>query len=167
MEYWVDGYNLILRKGWNTKATLQQARDRLLSAVTGLGVTVRVFFDASKPGAGGLQSGSPSTRVVVTFVRDRSADDAIADALRAAPKDTVTVVTDDRELRGRARQLGANTCGVNRFVEKLEKKHAPGINPRNQGSKTPRGDKPGHVSKKQVNDWMKYFGFDEDKDPLA
>ena len=166
MEYWVDGYNLILRKHWNAKATLQQARDRLLSAVTALGGPVRVFFDASKPGAGGRQPGTPSTRVAATFVRDKSADDAIADALRSTPKGTVTVVTDDRELRGRARQLGANTCGVDRFLEKLEKAYAPQSKPTQRGGDAAPSEKPGHISKRQVDDWMKYFGFDEDEDPL-
>lgn len=162
MEYWVDGYNLILRRRWNAQATLEQARDRLLSAVAGLGVQVRVFFDASKPGAGGPVTGSPSTKVVSTFVRDGTADDAMAEALRAAPKGTVTVVTDDRELRGRARQLGANTCGVDRFLQKLERRHTPRSKQRHRGGKVAPGEKPGHVSKKQVDEWMKYFGFDED-----
>ena len=104
--------------------------------------------------------------MVATFVRDKSADDAIADALRSTPKGTVTVVTDDRELRGRARQLGANTCSVDRFLDKLKKTYAPQSKPSQRDGRTAPSEKPGHVSKRQVDDWMKYFGFDEDEDPL-
>jgi len=164
VEYWIDGYNLILRKRWNATMTLEQSREKLLAAVTGLGVPVRVFFDASRPGAGGQGGHSRSTRVTPVFVRDRSADDAMADALRSAQKGVVTVVTDDRELRGRVRQLGANALGVTKFLERVEKKTGPRSQPGAHGRKVPPGEKPGHVSRKQVDDWMNWFGFDENDD---
>lgn len=167
MEYWIDGYNLILRKRWTETLTLEQSRDKLLSAVTALDVPVRVFFDASKAGGHGGGPGShasPSTKVTPRFIRDGSADDAMVDALRGVPKGSVTLVTDDRELRGRARQLGANALGVSKFLERLEKRRSPISPPRTRNGKTAPGEKPTHISKKQVQDWMDWFGFDEDGD---
>jgi len=165
MEYWIDGYNVILRKRWNDSETLEQAREKLLSAVVALGVTVRVYFDAAKAPGGHGSSHSRSSRVVPVFVRQGTADDAMADDLRNKPKSQITVVTDDRELRGRARQLGANTCGVNTFVAKLDKTISPVSKPRRHGRPTATGDKPGRVSKKDVDDWMRYFGFDDEEEP--
>lgn len=168
VEYWIDGYNLILRKRWNASMTLQQCRDKLLSSVAALGVPVRVFFDASKPGAGGVRGdATPSTLVTPVFVRDRSADDAMADLLRSARKGSVTVVTDDRELRGRVRQLGANALGVSKFLERLEKKASPVVRPGTRGAPVEPGEKPSHISRKQVQEWMDWFGFDEDDDLLG
>jgi hypothetical protein len=87
-------------------------------------------------------------------------------ALRAAPRGTVTLVTDDRELRGRARQLGANTLGVDRFLEKLERAVSP-VPPKPATKKGPAGDRGQHgLSKKQLDDWMNWFGFDPDEEPL-
>jgi hypothetical protein len=101
------------------------------------------------------------------FVTGGTADDAMAEALRGAPRNQVTLVTDDRELRGRARQLGANTCGVNRFLVKLDKKISPVTKPRGRDAPTSPDGKPRHVSAKDVDDWMNYFGFDKDEDPLS
>ena len=165
MEYWIDGYNVILRKRWNDRGTLEQAREKLLSAVIALGVPVRVYFDASKTPGGHGSPHSRSSHVVPVFVRQGTADDAMADDLRNKPKSQITVVTDDRELRGRARQLGANTCGVNTFVAKLDKTISPVSKPRRHGRPTATGDKPGRVSKKDVDDWMRYFGFDDEEEP--
>ena len=84
MEYWVDGYNLILRKRWVRTMTLEAAREKLLRAVVALNSTVNVFFDASRTaGAVTKESGlSPSSKVIVTFVRSGTADDSI---IRAVP----------------------------------------------------------------------------------
>jgi predicted RNA-binding protein with PIN domain len=168
MEYWVDGYNLILRKRWTDTMTLEQSRDRLLSAAAALANPVHVYFDASQsPGGGGrAPTSTPSTRVRAVFVRGEEADEAMITALRAAPRGTVTLVTDDRELRGRARQLGANTLGVDRFLEKLERAVSP-VPPKPATKKGPVGDR-GQLglSKKQLDDWMNWFGFDPDEEPL-
>ena len=84
MEYWIDGYNVILRKRWNANRTLEQAREHLLSAALALGVPVRVYFDASKAPGGIGPAHSRSSRVVPVFVTGGTADDAMAEALRGA-----------------------------------------------------------------------------------
>jgi predicted RNA-binding protein with PIN domain len=170
MEYWLDGYNLVLRKGWDREGGLEAARARLLRAVTPLGVACRVYFDArGGAGVGGpSREESPSTLVRPLYVKDRPADDAMADDLRAAAKGTVTVVTDDRELRGRAKQLGATTLGVEKFLEKLDHAATPVRKPsassrarKKEPGATPEAGRDARLSKREVDEWMKLFGFEE------
>src|SRR5262245_22126773 len=130
MEYWVDGYNLILRKGWDKELTLSQARERLLRAVVPTGLPTRVYFDASRDRVTGSNVTSPSTKVTPVFVRSGTADDAMIADLRAVRAPDVTLVTDDRELRGRARQVGANALGVDKFLERIDVANAPPAPPR-------------------------------------
>ncbi len=169
MEYWIDGYNLIGRARFTTGATLEQARDRLIGHLVPLGVPIRVYFDAAKAGLPNGSGVAPDPRVRVVFVRDRSADDAMVAELRAGRPKDVTLVTDDRELRGRAKQLGATTLGVDKFLAKIQVANAPAAPPkRPSATPPPAGDreKPSHVSKRDVDEWMKLFGFTEDGDPL-
>jgi predicted RNA-binding protein with PIN domain len=165
MEYWVDGYNLILRKAWDREGTLEQARARLLRSVVPLGVPLRVYFDAKK-GDGRSRDESPSTRVKAVYATAVAADDAMASDLRGVPRGQITVVTDDRELRGRAKQLGAATLGVDKFLEKVDLANAPVREPP-PSSRAPE-PQPGakdvrdfRLSKKEVDEWMKAFGLDE------
>lgn len=166
METWLDGYNVILRQGWNKKASLEEARARLLTAVAALKQPVRVYFDAQKfPGrVTRSEASSPDVRAI--FVREGSADDAIVEDLRGASG--VTVITDDRELRNRARQLKANAVGVDKFIKRLQ--HA--VAPLSKPTRKPRGtrsekeqDRSRSLSGKDVEDWLDFMGLDEDWQP--
>ena len=167
MEYWIDGYNLILRRGGPRPDELMEAaRERLLRGATALAVPMRIYFDAS--GGGGPAVAARSQGAVrAIYVGDRSADDQMVSDLRAHgnPRD-VTIVTDDRELRQRARQLKANTLGVARFGERLDRAVSPASHPApgrpEKGEARPAG---GNLSKKQVDEWLDYFGIDEDWKP--
>ena len=172
MEYWVDGYNLILRKAWDREGGLESARAKLLRLAVPLGSPVRIYFDARK-GDGRARDESPSTRVKPVYVTNRDADDAIAADLRLAPKGSVTVVTDDRELRGRAKQLGATTLGVEKFLERLDHANSPVREP-SAASRTPALDdrirsapvtRDVRLSKREVDEWMKIFGIDDGTAP--
>ena len=165
MEYWVDGYNLILRKGWDREVSLDAARARLVRDAALLDLPVRVYFDASKGKVvAGAALGSP--RVKVVFTRSGTADDAIAAELRGAAKSGVVVVTDDRELRGRAKQLGAVSVGVDKFLKRLELAVSPVVRPPAPKSKAKTlGADPevrdARPSPREVDEWMKIFGFDD------
>ena len=151
MEYWVDGYNLLLRQGWTEGRTLEQARERLVQTASRVGKPVRLYFDATKLPPS-TSSGEPVRgRVRTIFVRHATADDAIVNDLRSSGETrSVRVVTDDRELRGRARQLGAETLGVKKFLTRLERGAAP---------------KPPAAGRRDVEDWLDYFGIDENWTP--
>ena len=164
-EYWVDGYNLIHRRRWAEDAGLAGGRRRLVAALANLTVAVRVFFDASSGSVGPGAASEDRGAVKVTFVRTGSADDGLITALRQRGGAGVTIVTDDRELRQRAQQLGALTVGVNRFLERLDKSPTTGRDgPRPKpGAGTGAGDdgRPRSVSKKDVEAWIREFGLDD------
>jgi len=171
MEYWVDGYNLILRKGWDREGTLEQARGRLLRAAVLLGVPVRVYFDARRGAAGPSErEESPAARVRPLYVREGAADDALAADLRAAATAAeVAVVTDDRELRGRVKSLGGRTLGVDKFLERLEVAGAPARPGRRPPAASDRksgaaasGPRDVRLSTKEVDAWLKTFGIEGD-----
>lgn len=166
MEYWIDGYNLILRAGWERSMTLERAREHLVRRLVPLKVPVRIYFDARGRGAGGPELETPSTRIDVRFVSEGTADDRmIADLLRDGAKG-VTLVTDDRELRGRAKQHGANTLGSEKMVHRLEKRGGGpgGEKPSRRKEATPGERK---LKSSEVDDWMQWFGYDnEDPEDL-
>ncbi len=174
MEYWVDGYNLILRKGWDKQFTLAQSREKLLRAVVPSGMPTRIYFDASRDrSSNDARLASPSTKVTPVFVRSGSADDAMIADLRKVTAANVTLVTDDRELRGRARQVGANALGIEKFLERIDVANAPPPPPRSPSQTPPShspaddpdDDRPKRVSKQEVDDWMKAFGITDDWKP--
>jgi hypothetical protein len=111
----IDGHNAIHRLGLRT-GSHEGDRRALLARVRRADPQAEVYFDARQapprlpdlPREGGLR---------VRYVRGREADDAILDRVRSAerPGDLV-VVTDDRELAGGARQLGARTLPVREFL---------------------------------------------------
>ncbi len=168
MEYWIDGYNLILRNRWQEQeGSLERAREVLLRRLQSLKAEVTVYFDASKmPPPPGLVQAREGP-VVTVFVREGTADDRMANDLRARGRGKqVTVVTDDRELRLRVRQLKAKTLGVARFIERLEKSVSPASSPRRRArSSSERTSLPQHLSKKEVNEWLDFMGVDEDWTP--
>ena len=164
MEYWVDGYNLILRQGWTRAgATLDEARERLLRHVQALRAPARLYFDASRTGATVDRGRCASGGVRIVFVSRSSADDAMVNDLRGhrAPRD-VTIVTSDRELRRRARQLGASTVGVEKFATRVAHANAPASRPPSRRAET--GGRTAPLSDGEVDDWMNWFGYDGDDD---
>ncbi|HGY90981.1 MAG TPA: hypothetical protein ENK43_07400 [Planctomycetes bacterium] len=168
MEYWVDGYNLILRNRWQEKeGSLERAREVLLRRLQSLRAEITVYFDASKmpPPPGLVQA--RAGHIVTIFVREGSADDRMANDLRGRARGKqVTIVTDDRELRLRAKQLKAKTLGVARFLERLAKAVSPAEAPRRKKrSANETTDRPQHLSKKEVDDWLDYMGVEEDWTP--
>ncbi len=117
----VDAYNAMFRLWPDAPADRDQARRMLVTAAEeALRVSevargddrVLLVFDAH-PGAerAGLQG--RGGRVSWRYARG-SADDEILEHLRRGEGSAgnVVVVTDDRELKGRARQLGASTASV-------------------------------------------------------
>lgn len=173
MEYWIDGYNVIGQTRLGVGCSLEEARDRLVHALRGLSAPVRIYFDASKSGAPSKPYPPPEPvgSVRQEFVRQGTADDAMILDLRTANQKNVTLVTNDRELRGKARQLGATTLGVEKFIERLTVAMAPKSPPpsASKSSSAQKSEKPGSISKAEVEEWMKLFGFDENgapKEPL-
>ena len=109
----VDGHNAIHALGL-TRGGHEAARSELVLRVAEEGAEAEVFFDA-RSAPKGLPEAGREHGVVVRFCRRGPADEAILARLRAGGAREFLVVTDDRELAGRARQLGAGTKAVREF----------------------------------------------------
>ena len=115
MRALIDGHNAlhVLRIRGEDHAAQRQ---ELLRRVRALAPGATVYFDAR-----GRTGPRPPRRCTegglrVVYCSDREADEAIIEAVRntASPQDLL-VVTDDREVMGRAAQLGAKTRTVRKF----------------------------------------------------
>jgi (2Fe-2S) ferredoxin len=124
MHALVDGHNALFRLGIEG-ASREAERERLLRLVAARTRDATVFFDAQgapllAPGAerqGGLE---------VRYARGGEADALILDFVRRAQNPgALLVVSDDRELCGRARQLGARCAAVREFLGEAPAEPAP------------------------------------------
>ena len=115
----VDGYNVSKAEGGFGDLTLEKQRERLLQEVGMLArrhkIEATVIFDGSDvaPGTSRRARGP----VEVEYSRsDEIADDHLIARLEALPKYPVVVVTNDRELQGRAARLGATIATSNQLL---------------------------------------------------
>ena len=114
MKVLVDGHNAM--GALRVRGETHEARRReLLRRVASVAPRATVFFDASRAPAGILMAYSEQGLHVV-YCRDREADAAILERVRdAAVPARLVVISNDREVTGRAAQLGAQTSGVREF----------------------------------------------------
>jgi hypothetical protein len=130
-SFLVDGYNALHQLVQPTPQGIDECRRAILGLVRdalrrgpsprGGGDLAHVVFDARK---GGARAGSDGKDGPVSWsYADGSADDAIVDIVRRneASHDgrDIVVVTDDRELRGRAKQVGARALRVREWFDRV------------------------------------------------
>jgi len=109
----IDGYNVSKARGGFGDLTLETQRERLIQAVAKLArraeVTATIVFDGSEVPPGTKRR--HRAPVAVEYSRpDEIADDHLVAKLEALPNWPVIVVTNDKELQGRARKLGATVA---------------------------------------------------------
>lgn len=146
-QLWVDGYNLIGHLKLLTSGSLENARSRVLGLLSGR--KVRVYFDARSGG-----SAERRGHVEIVFTQGGTADDRIVQDLRAlgtAARD-IEVVTNDRELGGRCRQLGAACTACAAFLNSLQPQRTG-----NTARKSPPGDKSARMSRRELEDLQRIF----------
>ncbi len=152
MRHWIDGYNLLRHLQLEKGRSLEQARARLVGLVSGAGV--RIYFDA--------QGGGKEQRagVEVVYSESQSADDRIVADLRSGGGGGITVVTNDRELTNRCKQLGAAVIGCSDYLQRESK-------PRSTRSQlAPDPARPSGVrTKVELDEWLRLFGEDPTKPP--
>lgn len=109
MRYLVDGYNVTKHDPSTRALTLEEQRAALVSRLRARGTVllgsgeIVIVWDGSASAGGASASGSGTVREV--FARTMSADDEIVLRVGRAKGETV-VVTDDSELRMRAKSVG-------------------------------------------------------------
>jgi predicted RNA-binding protein with PIN domain len=133
----IDAYNAMFRLWSSVPEDRDVSRERLLRlARAALGAhrglaRAHLVFD-TWPGAERTGRRGREGRVSWHYVAG-SADDAILEHLRRHEERTagtrVVVVTDDRELAGRSRQLGARTMGVRLFFREAPAPLGPSPRP--------------------------------------
>jgi hypothetical protein len=114
MRVLVDGHNALFALRLPGETHEEQRRE-LLRRVAELAPRATVFFDARHaPHRLGSELG-----LSAVFCRDRDADAEILETVREAgePRE-ITVVSNDRELTGRAAQLGARVLRVHEFFRR-------------------------------------------------
>ncbi|MGQ0612778.1 MAG: NYN domain-containing protein [Planctomycetaceae bacterium] len=114
MRALIDGHNAI--HALRLQANLhEELRRELARRVLAVDPDATIFFDAKRAGPLPFDSAREGG-VRVLFCRHRDADDEILDAVRDAERpEELLVVTNDREVKGRAAQLGAQVSGVVEF----------------------------------------------------
>ncbi len=169
--YLVDGYNYLHRAGLARGPLEHQRRllvKRLRGLVRGDGDRVALVWDAHRAYGGfsvldGEQHGAAMRSV---YARE-SADARILAIVRSAEQPgRYVVVSDDREVAGRARLLGARTASVEEIERRLRRR-APaggaGSERRRAGSgaHAPEADeKPRTQSAEEIAYWKRVFGAD-------
>ena len=158
MPYWFDGNNLIGLSAADARAD-RHARAAFLSALSDWrgsgGGRFLVWFDGDDPA-----DMRPPPGVAVRFSAPESADAAICRRLReiALPREVI-VVTNDRELSSRCRNIGAKVLDWNSFSLNMQSRSAaPSHAGRVRQTRKTSEDASQNID---VDDWMRYFGMDK------
>jgi hypothetical protein len=151
----IDGYNLLLRDLDPSASSLAEVRREFLrrvDAVRGPDESVTVVFDGRPGTRAGRTDGAG---VDVRYSRSpRTADDLIVSMVRAAPRNSVTVLTHDRELARRVRRAGGAVGDPSSFF-RLARPRRRGPAPREK-PRAPRGH--------ELDEWERLFEEREDEE---
>lgn len=126
MQYFVDAYNLLF-KLQPSRGSLEQKRTVVISTINEfalqLNLSIILIFDATRQKERlGIARGHYEALEIV-YTEDKSADDYILKEVEYSRNPSlIVVVTSDRELGGRASQLGAKIMSIRQFSEWLVKK---------------------------------------------
>jgi len=170
MPYWFDGNNLIGLSAADARAD-RPSRAAFMSALsvwraTG-GGRFLIWFDGDDPA-----DMQPPSGVAVRFSAPESADAAICRRLREIERPwEVIVVTNDRELSSRCRNIGAKVLDWGGFSLKMQSRSfapfsaarpATGSGARDRAKRARQTRKTSRdVSQNiDIDDWLHYFGMD-------
>ncbi len=134
LHFILDGYNLLMRSGRFSRVLDSEeicvARQKLIQLITrerpqgSARNRVTIIFDGKADVIGDWR-GTPHQGIRIIFTEGESADDRILKLIEGEKEPGQTViVTDDRELSYRARQLRAKTLPVKEFLAKRKSKES-------------------------------------------
>ena len=151
----IDGWNVC----WKIPEIMEYIPHNLPLARKKLNVTVSNYFSNKKSvykiiydGQPGIISLDPESRKQqIQFSKNpQNADQKIISFLKIQknPKKW-TVITSDRELAGRAKNLGAEVYSSEEFIQKLRKKRVNNLNESKKQNP--------NLSKNEINKWLDLF----------
>ena len=130
MHYWIDGYNLLFRITKNYREMKENERKLLLTLNNLLlKYQVTIVFDGREKDPPEALRKNLNALALIYTPYHQTADDYILDAISdASDPSNETVISSDQELLRKARQRGAHTITVEKFLSKLiqrKKKKSP------------------------------------------
>lgn len=132
-------------------------------------VRVLVVFDGGAPPPG-LARQMSTSRVDVAFSAPKSADDVIAERLKAVRRPAgVRVISSDTAVRREATRRRCHATDCVHFIAELFPSSAPNADTAETSKSKfempsaadPADDKPTHFDKFQTEDWLRWLGLDE------
>ncbi|HSX03205.1 MAG TPA: NYN domain-containing protein [Rhabdochlamydiaceae bacterium] len=126
MHYFIDGYNFLFRLS-KKKLPLEKKRGLLLvtlnEEIGKLGLNATIVFDSKEKYQDAPTRGHLDALEIIYTTRNESADDYILKAIEEATHpQNETVVSSDRELTGRSKQLGAKILSIEEFIAFIMRK---------------------------------------------
>lgn len=156
MPYLIDGHNLIPKLGLRLDALDDELElARILQNFARIKrQKIEVYFDGAPPAS--ARTGKVGTVTTHFISRGSSADSAIRARLNNMGKSAKnwTVVSSDREVQSAAKVNDAKFVSSEEFVKLLKEILSAGTK-KNRAEKT--------VSAKEVEEWLKIFGEEENK----
>jgi predicted RNA-binding protein with PIN domain len=126
MRYWIDGYNLLFKLP-ALKGSLEEKRRALIIELNRqakhLNLQITVVFDAADPHRSlDLISHYDALEIIYTTSRS-TADESILHAIETTKNPiNLCIVTSDKDLAHKAKNLGAQTLSLADFLKRLAKK---------------------------------------------
>jgi predicted RNA-binding protein with PIN domain len=165
-HYIIDGYNVVFnREEFRRGRNLEESREvfcRLLdSYASGKKVEITVVWDGSgNPGAAARKTGRIKN---VYSSSGMNADEKIIRFVqRAHNKGRITVVTDDRQIIGTVRYIGAQVKNVNDFLSLVGRpKRTSKIHLRRRGGESDSVKEKVSADDLSVDEWMRLFSAGE------
>ena len=153
MSYLIDASNLGGALGGGRGARDPEAVVRFLSGWARSRARVVVVFD----GPASMRVAERYGAMQIVWSGTRSADDVIAERVRAEPR-AWTVVTDDQELRARCRDLGGRAEPAATLIERVLAPHprAP-----KRGAPAAASEQKPQQSAAELRHWRAVFGDEE------
>ena len=126
MHYFIDGYNLLFRLV-SSKSSLEKQRKQVLvllnDEISSLSLNATIVFDSSERGRPESVRGHFDALEMVFTTKEQTADAYIVKEIENSPHpQQEVVVTSDRELANRCRQLGSKAQSIEDFLAWLLKK---------------------------------------------
>lgn len=126
MHYFIDGYNLLFRILGNPRP-LQRSRQHVIASINEkvslLKLNATLVFDGASEEHAQNSRGHFDVLEIIYTSKAQSADDYILEEIQqSSTPSQETIVTSDRELALRCKNLGAKIKSIESFLEWIEKK---------------------------------------------